>query len=309
MRLKCPKCLGDVYVQLRDEMPAPPESNSGSPHRPADGIEDSSWLPAEGQSIPTQPSLQHSLRHIADESFSRPESLADSIGIRTSPTLIGIVLVVVVLLTVLWRSMVTEKVSVTGDIKTIESLTDASRRLEMRGYRRQKDSNSYGNDSTNYLKTATDASYDLSIGRWSGDPRLREVFMIIRGDYASCMSLDARESIWNVMKNDVCAMVRGRDDFQRAMDNMEPDSDDEMSGSHGEATTEDGWTIYLSEYGSYPKAMKNTTEMKIPLFCVILTNVAVDEDMPPGAQAEYNRQMGEAIEKGKKVRKELGLDP
>ena len=113
----------------------------------------------------------------------------------------------------------------------------------------------------------------------------------------------------NVMKNAGCAMVRGRDDFQRAMDNMEPDSDEEMSGSHGEATTEDGWTIYLSEYGSYPKAMKDTTEMKIPLFCVILTNVAVDEDMPPGAQAEYNRQMGEAIEKGKKVRKELGLDP
>lgn len=292
-RLPCPNCGCDVDIPLL-EAATPQDLNLTVPPLPF------------SQAHSNQPEREDATK----AAFGGRQTLRHAIMKWTTAKPVVIVLATAATFVVLLRVDFTSRPSIAVPTTTVASLTDASRRLELRGYLHQKHSNSYGFDSSEYMKTTDDAAHEVSIGRWSGDPRLRELFIMIRTDTTSFADIESRQRIWNTLESDVYAMISDKEDFQRAVNSMVGDTDSGTTIASGHATTKDGWTIEVSEYGSYSRMFEGTKSNKIPVFLVLLRNVAVEEDMPASAEAEYNRQMSDAMEQGRKVREEsMDLSP
>src|SRR5262245_5580516 len=180
-------------------------------------------------------------------------------------------------------------------IVTIGSLTDATRRLELLGYRHDEDSHILGQHWVNYKRETPDATIKASIVRWEDDQRIKDVHFHVTTNYPVFDS-DKRLKVMSRIEDDVCALINGREDYLRSQRDAQKIEGSGLARYQGRATTVEGWQIDYTEYIGYYAKAKDEKGHKITLAQVALTHVATNEDMTPAAVIEFNR----ALNQGKK---------
>lgn len=184
-------------------------------------------------------------------------------------------------------------------VKTVSSLADATRRLELQGYSNVKESWALGLPIVTYSKSTSEAAYSVNIMLWSGDQRLRYVIFSC-GTNEPVSSKESRRLIWDTIDADVGAVINRRQDYLRAVADMKEVKGEGLGLTRfeGRATTAEGGQILVIEYAEYYKILVGGKDNKIPFAMVELTYLATQEDAAAAsAVSEFNRQMEEAKSK------------
>jgi len=157
-------------------------------------------------------------------------------------------------------------------VETVASLTDASRRLELLGFKHSEESTVSGQLFVKFVKNSPEAEYSVQIVQGLVDKRLETLLLYVQTNESTFISSDGRARIWGYIEADVSKLLRDKQDYIRALSGMEAATDD-SSRMQGVATTEDGWRIQIAEYLSYDKRFVGTEENKIGMAMVILTHL------------------------------------
>lgn len=185
------------------------------------------------------------------------------------------------------------------------SLTEATRRLELRGYGYSKKYKLMGEDNIEYVRDASGAVHTVTIVRWAGDSRIKNLIFDCRTSEALRNSTGSYERLWDRIDADVIAMIGDGDYYRRAIADSKEADGDGLPRHEGRATTADGWQIQVVAYLGYIKNPGPDANNKLPFAIVDVRNVQIDEDIPQSAIREHDRQVKEAKAKWEREMKEL----
>ncbi len=203
-----------------------------------------------------------------------------------------------------------------GTISTVTSFADASRRLELRGYRYVKGPDtSWGEDSVTYERQVDDALFAARISRWTGSQPILSLNFYCRATEKAFNSPKRRLRLCQELGSDACAMVNGELDYRRAVADMR-ELKENRSGSpqiEGQATTSEGWQFTHREYTGHRKPVRRLGEpnrlmtpfVRRPLLAdpyvavavIDVTNLEREENIPPSARLEIDKRIEEREKK------------